>query len=59
MSTDPNDKRRTLGAAARRDMDGRANQPPTGKTGRTSGCAVVLVAAFGLTGLGELIAAVA
>jgi len=46
MPTDPNDKRRTPGAAARRDMDGRANQPPKRKFLGIS-CAVILLAAAG------------
>ena len=41
MPTDPYDKMRTPGAARRRDMDGRANQPPK-KKGCLRGAAVLI-----------------
>lgn len=45
MPTDPNDKMRTPGAAARRDMDGRANRPKKSKGGI---CLILAVAMLGV-----------
>lgn len=59
MARDPHDKMRTPGAAARRDMDGRANQPPTKKKGCLRGAAVlVLFVAGGIAGVAEFAQAV-